>query len=129
MSETVRELKGITPILQSLLINQISKVMAALDEANHLKAWFCLRDLVIASPPKVNEKCIEDVRQIQKQINKICKGQGVDVAIAQRDRRRELAKFLRGEVLPLFEKVMDSLYKGQYLESYREYSRGREIGY
>jgi hypothetical protein len=114
-----KELKGITPILQSELIKQIGKVMDALDDNNLDRAFRCLKTLIQVSPPKVKTKVVPDLDRIEKEIEKAKRIKGVDLYQARQLRKRRTIAILQMETRPLFDKVMHWLYEGGYLEIYR----------
>lgn len=114
-----RELRGITPLLQAELTKQLGKVTDAIDDDDLLRAWRCLKTLVTISPPKVKKECTSELDRIDKQIQNAQQQDGVDIYQKRQNRRKTVRHTLRMEVRPLFNKVMNLLYEGGYLEQYR----------
>lgn len=141
---TTRQLKGITPILQSLLIDQIKDVMTAFNGFDYVAAWGALDVLVLSSPPKVQDhknetkpdkpdynqpSPYEEVEDIRTRLNRITKSSSVNVVLARVRQSSEAMNLLRAKLKPLFRRVMRLLYDGGYLEHHREFAVGKEIGY
>jgi len=114
MSE--RELRGITPTYQNLLINQLNGIVNAINEGNHLYAFRCLRTLIMSLNPSHKETLMKNhVKHIQDGIDGINKISDVDHETS-RIRRRDESKNLAPQVLALYEEVMKTLHNARYLE-------------
>lgn len=134
--ERVKEVSGISPILQRMLIEQISKVMDALNKRQLMEAWSRLQVLVSICPPKVKEALIgkdeeltvrNAVELASREIGRVAGLNSVDFFTTHVYQNRKVKQLLR-EIVPwLFELTVEKLYEGNYLESYREYYVGHEI--
>lgn len=135
--ERVKEVSGISPILQKMLIGQISKVMDALNERKMMEAWSRLQVLVSICPPKVKKALVGEKEELtvrealeiaKRELTNIEGLNGMDFFTTHVYKNRKVKQFLRRTVPELFELVVEKLYDAGYLEAYREYYMGHELG-
>lgn len=124
-----RELRGITPLLQAELTKQLGKVTDALDNDDLARAFRCVKTLITISPPKVKMQVVPDLNLVEAQIDKARTIRQVDLRQTRKAQKTRITSILRTEIRPLFNTVMNLLYEGGYLEQYKVFERGREIGY
>lgn len=126
MPYSQKHIKPISPILQQLLISQISKVLEALNNNDYDAAWLCLDDLILICPPKVqnfkdgleDKSILEEVQSITFRLKQIPTSKvGNDFFSSMLGKRRICSSVLRNRLKPLLGKIMNLLYQGGYLES------------
>lgn len=111
-----RELRGITPTYQNLLINQLNGIAEAINMGRILEAFVRLRTLIMTLNPQHKKELKENhVVHIEEKMQDIQELESTDyyrTGKLHKGRLREIAP----EVLTLFEKVMEVLHEGHYLE-------------
>jgi len=128
--EVIRTYKGITPILQSLLIQQMKTINEALNEKDYWVAWERLKVLVDLVPPSVWNKCIQEINTLQNNLNQVVSStRDMDFYSRSFHQNDSAVRLLRNNLHRLYRLVSVQLYEGGYLEKTGEVERGHEINY
>lgn len=128
----VKKRVHITPILQTLLVNQMAKVLECLNAGDYWGAWLSTRNLILASPPGVqnhkdgenDETLLEKVEAIKIEMNKIISRSEINVVLGQENKRAQIMRLLPNRVIPLFHATMLELYEGGYMEAVKDIREG-----
>jgi len=127
---SVKELKGITPLYQTELTKQLGAVLGNWNQGNLFDMYVALKGLVALLNLQHREELLKnDVAHLEDEIERAMKTHRIDLYQTRQARRNSTVGVLRKNLYNLLLKVMKTLHDGKYLELYREYASGRELGY
>lgn len=107
----------ITPTYQSVLNHNLLALTDSLNNSDFGNSYERLRTLIYLMNPKDQKDFIEnELNHIEAELKKARSIEGVDLYNQRRNRNFATERILRRRVLPLFQKVMERLHKGGYLE-------------
>lgn len=114
---STKELRGITPIFQTALIKEIGKAMDAIDEGDLFKAYSILKTLAGSLKKKDKDALKQnEIAHIEKELSDVSRWRSSDFYQTDLVRNSKRDRILRENIRPLFEKIMEILHEGGYLE-------------
>lgn len=149
----VQELKNITPVLQSLLIQWSNASGEALRLWDFREAWKRFKVFTSMCPVKVllapldikkekyadllkqwfrvdstesDEVILARILRVEKQVDWIVKSRVANPTLQRLNRQDKLNRLLGQEMDALLRRIMYELYEGGYLERIRTIAEGRE---
>ena len=118
MSEP-KEVRGISPLMQSQLMSQIQDVRHALNEGHLHSAYRAVKVLILISPPQVQDNgVLKKLEEFDNELEEAQKAEGVDLKKRREARVNAIQHVYRERIIPLFYETMRQLYGGGYMEFY-----------
>jgi hypothetical protein len=114
----------ISPLLQSLLLAQIDKVVALMTEYDYYKAWNALKTLEAILPSIVVEEIKTLMGETQQSINEVIRDKQLDSYSQKITSQNRIGLICKKNTFAILRKTMDGLYAHGYLE----WSRREEPG-
>lgn len=129
--EVYEQFKGMYPTYQAVLNSSLGEVVEALNHGDLIASFRAVKVLLVVSPPKVKHECLPYLRKIEDEIlraTQTAESEGVDLKQRRVRRKRATLSILRAETIPLFNKLMNELHLGGYLEKFKTVRKGKFEG-